>query len=58
MRRCLLLGHLLVLVGWVSGTLGEPVSAASASTKLAVMVPMRDGVRLATDVRLPAGDGP
>jgi predicted acyl esterase len=32
--------------------------AQTAPAKLTVMVPMRDGVRLATDVYLPSGDGP
>src|SRR5436853_7767543 len=58
MRRSLLLGLFLSLSGWVGGTRTEPAWAASTPTKLTVMVPMRDGVRLATDVYLPAGDGP
>jgi predicted acyl esterase len=57
MRRCLLLGLLLALCGWLSETLTAPARAASAPTSL-VMVPMRDGIRLATDIYLPAGDGP
>jgi predicted acyl esterase len=58
MRRSLVLGLILALAGWVGGTLAEAVSAANVPTKLTVMVPMRDGIPLATDVRLPAGDGP
>src|SRR5438552_8634835 len=58
MRRCLLFGLVLLLCGWIVGTRAEPVIAASTPTKLTVMVPMRDGVHLATDVYLPAGDGP
>src|SRR5438270_2290420 len=58
MRRCVLLGLILPLCGGLGGMLTAPVSAASTPTKLTVMVPMRDGIHLATDVRLPAGDGP
>src|SRR4051812_8700052 len=58
MRRPLLLGLLLALCCWVGGTLTAPVCAANTPTKLTVMVPMRDGIHLATDVPLPAGDGP
>src|SRR5436309_1607987 len=58
MRGYFLLGLTLTLCGWVAGTLAVPVSAANSPTKQTVMVPMRDGIHLATDVRLPAGDGP
>ncbi|MGB2824795.1 MAG: CocE/NonD family hydrolase, partial [Phycisphaerae bacterium] len=37
---------------------GGGASAAGAEKKLSVMVPMSDGVRLATDVYLPGGEGP
>jgi uncharacterized protein len=58
MRRCVLFGLILALCGGVGGTLSAPIWAANTPTKLTVMVPMRDGIHLATDVRLPAGDGP
>jgi predicted acyl esterase len=58
MRRGILFGLTLTLCSWLVGTLTEPVSAANTPTQLTVMVPMRDGVHLATDVYLPAGDGP
>src|SRR5438552_11552616 len=58
MRCCLLFGLIFALCGWVGGTLPAPVWAANTPTKQTVMVPMRDGVRLATDVYRPAGDGP
>jgi uncharacterized protein len=58
MQRQLLLGFMLWL--WVGVGEGHPPQAiaANTSTKLTVMVPMRDGVHLATDVWLPAGAGP
>jgi predicted acyl esterase len=58
MRRCLLFGLLLALCVWLGYTLPSSVSAQGAATTLTVMVPMRDGVRLATEVYLPAGKGP
>src|SRR6476660_1016570 len=58
MRRSLLLGIGLALCGWAGGTMTAPVRAATTPTKLTVRMPMRDGMHLATDVRLPAGDGP
>src|SRR5438270_4054561 len=58
MQRQILVGFVFALYGGVSGGYAPLATAASAPTKLTVMVPMRDGVRLATDVHLPAGDGP
>src|SRR5712691_7748047 len=58
MRRSLQLGLLLTLCCWLGGKLTAPVFAANTPAKLTVMVPMRDGIHLATDIRLPAGDGP
>jgi putative CocE/NonD family hydrolase len=58
MRRWSLLGLMLALCAWVCGTLAEPAAAANAPSKFTAMVPMRDGIRLATDIRLPAGDRP
>jgi len=52
-RRCAWL--LLVAVAWVC--LLPPVVAQQAAVQT-YMVPMRDGVRLATDVRAGKGDGP
>jgi predicted acyl esterase len=49
---------LLGLFGWAIGVYGLPASAANTPTQRTIMVPMRDGVHLATDVHLPAGDGP
>src|ERR1044071_5994561 len=42
----------------INGLLLPPVRAANGPTRSTVMAPMRDGVHLATDVHLPAGDGP
>lgn len=53
-RRFALL--LLVAVAWAC--LLPPVVAQQAARVETCAVPMRDGVHLATDVRLPAGDGP
>ncbi|MBI3838876.1 MAG: hypothetical protein HY288_13215 [Planctomycetia bacterium] len=47
---------LMRLLGFVA--LGLGVSAAALAEFKEVMVPMRDGVKLATNVFLPAGDGP
>lgn len=52
----------LVLIG-TAHTPGEdavlvPAATLAAEKPVFVMVPMRDGVRLATDVYLPQGDGP
>jgi uncharacterized protein len=58
MRRCFLFVLILALYGGLGGTLTPPVRAASTPTKLTAMVPMRDGIHLATDVYLPAGSGP
>ena len=58
MRRQFLLGFILWLCAWLGGGHPPRAMAANTPTKLTVMVPMRDGVHLATDVRLPAGDGP
>src|SRR5438105_3124066 len=58
MRRFLLWGLILGLYAWVGRALAAPVSAANVATKNTVKVPMRDGALLATDVYLPAGDGP
>ena len=57
MRRPILWGSMLALSGWVGGMLAGPVGAAVPPLST-VMVPMRDGVRLATDVYLPEGPGP
>ena len=35
-----------------------PVSIAQEANKQEVMVPMRDGVKLATNLYLPEGEGP
>jgi uncharacterized protein len=45
------------VLGLHSGMLAGPVWAASRPTSL-VMVPMRDGTLLATDIYLPPGNGP
>jgi predicted acyl esterase len=58
MRRRILLWLIPALCAWLGGTAAMPVWAANVPTKFTAMVPMRDGVHLATDVRLPAGDGP
>jgi predicted acyl esterase len=58
MRRQVLIGLMLWLCAWVSGGHPQAAIAANTATKLTVMVPMRDGVHLATDVWLPAGAGP
>src|SRR5437667_8471431 len=58
MRHYQLLAPLMALCGGMGGTLTAPVWAANTPTKLTMLVPMRDGIHLATDVRLPAGDGP
>jgi predicted acyl esterase len=47
----------LGVCGWASG-LHPARPQAAAPVKLTAMVPMRDGTLLATDVYLPAGDGP
>jgi len=58
MRRYISLAFVFAVCGWVVGTVGSPVVAQNAPPKMTVMVPMRDGVHLATDIRLPAGNGP
>jgi uncharacterized protein len=57
MRRPILWGFMLVWCGGVGGMLAGPVGAA-VPLRSTVLVPMRDGVRLATDVYLPEGTGP
>jgi len=50
---------LALAVCWVVGVAATGVRTAEAPRVLKdIMVPMRDGVRLATDVYLPPGDGP
>src|SRR5438876_335753 len=56
MRRYMLLGVLVVVSGWVHG-LGAKTVAAAVLPSSTVMVPMRDGTLLATDIFLPAGNG-
>src|SRR5262245_30464261 len=58
MRRFRLAGLIPALCGLLGGSSIAPVRAATTPPKQTVMVPMRDGIHLATDVRLPAGDGP
>src|SRR5690242_1012886 len=58
MQRRLMLSLALGLCLWISGLCAQRVAAASTSTTTTVMVPMRDGTLLATDVYLPAGNGP
>src|SRR5690349_15185891 len=58
MRRSILLGLVLAQCGWLSALFARPVVAANPPTKQTVMVPMRDGIHLATDLYLPAGAGP
>src|SRR5690349_2028583 len=58
MRRYLALGSLLGLCLWAHGLCAARVSAAATPTQSTVMLPMRDGTLLATDVYLPAGAGP
>jgi predicted acyl esterase len=57
MRRCILIGLLLALCAWIGYTRASSVSAQGVATKVTEMVPMRDGVRLATDVYRIAGEG-
>ncbi len=55
-RKALLV---LGLCLWISAGCAEKIAAAAAPpTAATVMVPMRDGTLLATDVYLPAGNGP
>jgi putative CocE/NonD family hydrolase len=49
---------LLVLGLCLSGPCARRVAAAAVPTAATVMVPMRDGTLLATDVYIPAGNGP
>jgi predicted acyl esterase len=58
MRRVLQWGLWVSLCAWPSGFAIGPVSAANVATRVTMKVPMRDGTLLATDVYLPAGDGP
>ncbi len=58
MRHFALAGLILALCATFDATLTAPVRAASTPTKQTVMVPMRDGIHLAPDIRLPAGDEP
>src|SRR6476646_5436604 len=58
MPRYFRFDFVLALCGSLAGALTQPACAAGPPPKQTVMVPMRDGVHLATDVRLPAGDGP
>lgn len=65
MRRTWLLLFLLLLsLCLVGGVTGSPAAARQAQTqesqanRLEEMVPMRDGVKLATDIYLPEGGGP
>jgi predicted acyl esterase len=58
MGRAILFGFNLALCVWFAAARTAPTRAASPPPKQTFMVPMRDGVHLATDVRLPAGDGP
>jgi predicted acyl esterase len=53
-----LIAFMLWLCAWLGGAALPAAIAANTPTKLTVMAPMRDGVHLATDVHLPAGDGP
>ncbi len=57
MQLCGRLGLVLALCGEVGGALAAPGWAASVPTST-VMVPMRDGTGLATDIYLPTGNGP
>jgi predicted acyl esterase len=57
MGRTILWGSMLTLCCWVGGMPVGPVGAA-VLPRSTVMVPMRDGVRLATDLYLPEGPGP
>jgi len=51
--------HALTLVLLlIANTIGLFATTALAQTKDVVMVPMRDGVNLATNIYLPEGDGP
>jgi predicted acyl esterase len=58
MRHWLWLNLLLCFCAWASGLYAPSTFAANTPTKLTVMVPMRDAIKLATDVYLPAGTGP
>ena len=48
----------ILLAGLLSLLLSLPLLAQSAANRETVMVPMRDGVNLATNIYLPEGDGP
>jgi predicted acyl esterase len=58
MQRHLLLSLLPALFLWVNGLCTAKIAAAAVTPTSTVMVPMRDGTLLATDIYLPAGDGP
>src|SRR5690242_19423577 len=57
MRGRILLGLTLALCGWFGGTLASPARAANVPPSV-VMLPMRDGTLLATNIYLPASAGP
>jgi uncharacterized protein len=46
---------LLILLAWASTAVAQTPAPANKQT---VMVPMRDGINLATNIYLPEGDGP
>lgn len=56
MKRLLIIVWLVMLLS--VAVLLPVVCETAQSAKLSVMVPMRDGVKLATDVYLPEGEGP
>ncbi|MEX0619399.1 MAG: CocE/NonD family hydrolase [Pseudohongiellaceae bacterium] len=49
---------LILSLAFVPGLMAQEVEERQAADKQAVMVPMRDGINLATNIYLPDGDGP